>query len=104
MKVNRLLRPAPHLDRDTAQHALLVAFAGMLALGAAVGVSWAAGFEAVLHELRRVDPIWLPVAFGMQVAAYFGYVVAYRELARAEGPGSESAGPERSWRQASACS
>ena len=85
MKVSRLLRPAPHLDRDTAQHALLVGFAAMLALGAAVGVSWAAGFEAVLHELRRVDPIWLPVAFGMQVAAYFGYVVAYRELARADG-------------------
>lgn len=85
VKPRRLLRPEPHLDRGTAQHALLVAFAGMLALGAAVGISWAAGFEAVLHELRRVDPVWLPVAFGMEVAAYFGYVVAYRELARAEG-------------------
>ena len=85
MKLKRLLRPAPHLDRNPAQHALLVAFAGVLALGALVGISWAAGFDAVLHELRRVDPIWLPVAFGMEVAAYFGYVVAYRELARAEG-------------------
>jgi uncharacterized membrane protein YbhN (UPF0104 family) len=85
VKLKQLLRPAPHLDRNPAQHALLVAFAGMLALGALVGISWAAGFDAVLHELRRVDPIWLPVAFGMEVAAYFGYVVAYRELARAEG-------------------
>jgi uncharacterized membrane protein YbhN (UPF0104 family) len=85
VKLKRLLRPAPHLDRNPAQHALLVAVAGLLALGALVGISWAAGFDAVLHELRRVDPIWLPVAFGMEVAAYFGYVVAYRELARAEG-------------------
>jgi uncharacterized membrane protein YbhN (UPF0104 family) len=85
VKLKRLLRPAPHLDRNPAQHALLVGVAGLLALGAAVGISWAAGFDAVLHELQRVDPIWLPVAFGMEVAAYFGYVVAYRELARAEG-------------------
>jgi uncharacterized membrane protein YbhN (UPF0104 family) len=85
VKVKRLLRPAPHLDRNPAQHALLVAFAGLLALGALVGISWAAGFETVLRELRHVDPIWLPVAFGMEVAAYLGYVVAYRELARAEG-------------------
>jgi uncharacterized membrane protein YbhN (UPF0104 family) len=50
-----------------------------------VGVSWAAGFGNVLHELRHLDPIWLPVAFGMELAAYFGYVVAYREVARVEG-------------------
>jgi len=85
MSLKRLLRPAPHLERDPAQHALLVLIGAALALGAAVGISWAAGFETVLHQLRHVDPIWLPVAFGMEVAAYFGYVVAYRELARAEG-------------------
>jgi len=39
----------------------------------------------VLHELRNLNPIWLPVAFGMELAAYFGYVVAYREVARVEG-------------------
>jgi uncharacterized membrane protein YbhN (UPF0104 family) len=81
----RLLRPAPHLERHPAQHALLVGIGAALALGAAVGISWAAGFESVLHELRHVDPIWLPVAFGMEVAAYFGYVIAYREVARLEG-------------------
>jgi uncharacterized membrane protein YbhN (UPF0104 family) len=85
MRLKRLLRPAPHLERDTAQHAVLVLVGAALALGALVGISWAAGFESVLHELRHVDPIWLPVAFGMEVAAYFGYVVAYRELARVEG-------------------
>ena len=85
MNLKRLLRPAPHLERDPAQHAVLVLISAALALGAAIGISWAAGFETVLHELRNVDPIWLPVAFGMEVAAYFGYVVAYREVARAQG-------------------
>jgi uncharacterized membrane protein YbhN (UPF0104 family) len=85
MKLKRILRPAPHLERDTAQHAFLVGIGAALALGAAVGIAWAAGFGNVLHELRHFDPIWLPVAFGMEVAAYFGYVVAYREVARVEG-------------------
>lgn len=85
MQLKRLLRPAPHLERHAAQHALLVAIGGALALGAAVGIAWAAGFGNVLRELRHIDPIWLPVAFGMELAAYFGYVVAYREVARLEG-------------------
>jgi len=84
-RLKHLLRPLPHLDRRPAQHALLVGIGGALALGALVGISWAAGFDNVLHELRHVDPIWLPVAFGMELAAYFGYVVAYREVARVEG-------------------
>jgi len=83
--LRRLLRPLPHLDRHPAQHALLVGIGAALALGAAVGISWAAGFESVLHELRHFDPIWLPVAFAMELAAYVGYVVAYREVARVEG-------------------
>jgi uncharacterized membrane protein YbhN (UPF0104 family) len=82
--LKRLLRPASHLDRDPAQHALLVGIGGALALGAAVGIAWAAGFGNVLHEIHHADLIWLPVAFGMEVAAYFGYVVAYREIARVE--------------------
>jgi uncharacterized membrane protein YbhN (UPF0104 family) len=85
VRLKRLLRPLPHLDRHPAQHALLVGIGGALALGAVVGISWAAGFGNVLHELRHFDPIWLPVAFGMELAAYFGYVVAYREVARLEG-------------------
>jgi uncharacterized membrane protein YbhN (UPF0104 family) len=85
VRLRHVLKPAPHLERHAAQHALLVGVGGALALGAAVGIAWAAGFGAVIHELNHVDPVWLPVAFGMEVAAYFGYVVAYRELARADG-------------------
>jgi uncharacterized membrane protein YbhN (UPF0104 family) len=85
VNLRHLLRPAPHLERNAAQHALLVAIGGALALGAAVGIAWAAGFGSVLRELRHADLIWLPVAFGMEIAAYVGYVVAYREVARVEG-------------------
>ena len=85
MNLRHLLRPASHLERHTAQHALLVGIGGALAFGAVVGIAWAAGFGSVLDELRHADLIWLPVAFGMEIAAYFGYVVAYREVARVEG-------------------
>lgn len=85
MKLRRLFRPAPHLERETAQHVVLVLVGAALAFAAVIGIAWAAGFHAVWRELRHADPIWLPVAFGMEVAAYFGYVVAYRELARAKG-------------------
>jgi uncharacterized membrane protein YbhN (UPF0104 family) len=85
MEIRRLLRPAPHLERDTAQHALLVLVSAALALGAVVGIAWTAGFQAVFDGLHELNPIWLPVAFGMEVAAYFGYVVAYREVARVQG-------------------
>ena len=64
---------------------MLVLVGAALAFAAVIGIAWAAGFHEVLRELRHADPIWLPVAFGMEVAAYFGYVVAYRELARAKG-------------------
>jgi uncharacterized membrane protein YbhN (UPF0104 family) len=85
MTLRTLLRPAPHLERHPAQHALLVLVGAGLALAAVIGIAWAAGFHAVYQQLRHVDPIWLPVAFGMEVAAYFGYVVAYREVARVQG-------------------
>lgn len=85
MTLKVLLRPLPHLDRHPAQHAILIGIGAALAFGAAIGIAWAAGFGNVLHELRHFDPIWLPVAFGMEVAAYVGYVVAYREIARLEG-------------------
>jgi len=85
MTLKVLLRPVPHLERHPAQHLVLIGIGAALAFGAAIGIAWAAGFGSVLHELRHFDPVWLPVAFGMEVAAYFGYVVAYREIARLEG-------------------
>src|SRR2546429_524339 len=42
MTLKRWLRPLPHLERHPVQHGLLIGFGGMLALGATVGVAWAA--------------------------------------------------------------
>jgi uncharacterized membrane protein YbhN (UPF0104 family) len=67
------------------QHALLVGVGAALAVGALLGVSWVAGFETVLDDFNSMDLVWLPVAFGMEVAAYVGYIVLYREVARVEG-------------------
>ena len=85
MELKRLLRPLPHLERHPLQHAILIGFGATLAGAALIGVAWAAGFERVLDLAGRVDGIWLPIALGMEVAAYVGYIVAYREIARVEG-------------------
>ena len=69
MRLKRLFRPRPHLERHAAQHALLVAIGAWLAVGALVGVAWAAGFDTVFERARHVNAIWLPVAFGFEVAA-----------------------------------
>jgi uncharacterized membrane protein YbhN (UPF0104 family) len=85
VSVKRLLRPLPHLERHLAQHALLIGIGAALALGAAVGIAWTAGFGQVLDVLRDANPVWLPVAFGMELVAYVGYVVAYRAVVGLEG-------------------
>ncbi len=85
MRLKRLLRPRPHLERDAAQNALLVGVGAALAAGALIGVAWAAGFSEVAALARNVDAVWLPVALGFEIAAYLGYVVAYREIVRVEG-------------------
>jgi uncharacterized membrane protein YbhN (UPF0104 family) len=85
LRLKRLLRPRPHLEREPLQHALLVGLGGVLALGALAGVAYAAGFDEVLELGGRFDGVWLPVAFAFEVAAYLGYIVAYRELVRVEG-------------------
>jgi uncharacterized membrane protein YbhN (UPF0104 family) len=83
--LKELLRPRPHLERRPAQHLLLVALGAALALGALGGIAWAAGFSTVVHRARHVDDVWLPVALGFEIAAYLGYIVAYREIVRVEG-------------------
>jgi uncharacterized membrane protein YbhN (UPF0104 family) len=84
VQLKELLRLQPHLERRPAQHLLLVGVGAALALGALIGVAWAAGFHDVAHRARHVDDVWLPVAFGFEIAAYLGYIVAYREIVRVE--------------------
>jgi uncharacterized membrane protein YbhN (UPF0104 family) len=64
--------------------AFVVAAAGILAFGALLGLAWWAGFDAVYHRLIHMNWRWAPVALGAEVVSYFGYILAYREVARAE--------------------
>jgi len=67
-------------------HRLLfvVVAAAVLAFGAFAGLAWWAGFVAVYHRLTHVHWWWVLVALGAEIVAYLGYIVAYREVARAE--------------------
>jgi uncharacterized membrane protein YbhN (UPF0104 family) len=64
--------------------AAVLAVAVVLAFGALFGVAWSAGLATVLHRLLHVHWIWVPIALGAEVVSYLGYVLAYREVARAE--------------------
>jgi putative heme transporter len=84
----RLPRPfggRTHLERRPRELILFIALGAGLALAAVVGVSWAAGFDAVAARLRHVDAVWLPIALAAEALAFVGYVFAYREVARVEG-------------------
>jgi uncharacterized membrane protein YbhN (UPF0104 family) len=74
------------LEHQYRTHRLIVVVlaAGVLALGAFVGLAWWAGFVAVYHRFVHVHWWWAAVAFGAEAVAYLGYILAYREVARAE--------------------
>ncbi len=65
--------------------ALIVAGAALLAFGAMFGLSWAAGFANIAHRFLGVRWTWVPIALGAEALSYLGYIVAYREVTRAEG-------------------
>jgi uncharacterized membrane protein YbhN (UPF0104 family) len=64
--------------------AVLVAAAAVLTFGAFTGLAWWAGFVQVYHRFVHVHWWWVPVALACELVAYVGYIVAYREVARAE--------------------
>ncbi len=66
--------------------------AGVLALGASVGVAFTVGFESVWRRLLHPHWFWLLVALAGEAFAYVGYTLAYREIARAE-QGAELSAP-----------
>lgn len=72
------------MERTRGESLVFVFASTGIALGTLFAVAWVAGFEHVLHVMQRVDPVWFASAFGAQVVAYFGYVLAYREIARVE--------------------
>jgi uncharacterized membrane protein YbhN (UPF0104 family) len=65
--------------------AAFIVLGATLSAAAVIGVSWAAGLDAVADRLRHVDAWWLPLALAAEALAYIGYVLAYREVARVDG-------------------
>ena len=76
------------MERTRAESLFFVVASTLIALGTLFAVTWVAGFDPVASRLRAVDPVWFAAAFGAQIVAYVGYVLAYREVARVE-PGCE---------------
>lgn len=64
--------------------AFVAVAAGVLTSGAFAGLAWWAGFVQVYHRFIHVHWWWAAVALGAEIVAYFGYIVAYREVTRAE--------------------
>src|SRR6185437_156770 len=82
--LRRLLNPARHVHGDAREVAVLVVFTAALALGAIVAMIWAAGFDKIHHRLVEADWWWMGAAAFGEMAAYLGYVIAYREVASVE--------------------
>jgi uncharacterized membrane protein YbhN (UPF0104 family) len=73
--------------------AAVLTVAVVLAYGALFGVASSAGLLTVFHRLLHVHWVWVPIALAAEVVSYLGYVVAYREVTRAEdGTGLELSG------------
>ena len=70
---------------DDGRYVLILLVAGALALAAAMGLADMAGYPHLVDAVQDVVPSWIAVCFGSQVVAYFGYVLAVRDIARVDG-------------------
>ena len=66
--------------------ALLSVVLGLVLVGAAVaGIGQIASFHDMVKALRDADTKWFPVCLAGEAMAYFGFIVAYRDIARVDG-------------------
>jgi uncharacterized membrane protein YbhN (UPF0104 family) len=73
------------LGFDKRKALLSVAIALLLAVGAVGLIGKIADFDELTHALREANKAWFPVCLAGLVAAYAGYVLGYREVARMHG-------------------
>src|SRR5215207_1626494 len=71
------------LDRRRAVITVVIAL--LLAVGAVGLVGKIADFQKLMDALREADKTWFPVCVAGLVAAYVGYILGYREVARMHG-------------------
>jgi uncharacterized membrane protein YbhN (UPF0104 family) len=74
--------------------ATTVVLAACLFVAALAAMAGVAGWHSVVTQLRPRLSFWFAVAFASELAAFTGYVFAYRSIAHIEG------GPRISWKQA----
>ena len=72
-------------DLDLRKAALALVLAFVLAGATFALVGEAAQFAHIGSALRRAEKLWLPLCLVGQLLAYAGYVLAYRDAARASG-------------------
>ncbi len=78
------LRPrSATLDFERRNFVILLV-AGALATAAAMGLADMAGYSRLVDAVQDVVPTWFAVCFGGEVVAYFGYVLAVRDIARVD--------------------
>jgi uncharacterized membrane protein YbhN (UPF0104 family) len=73
------------LGFDRRKALVAVALAALLALGAIALIGQAVDFGKLLDALTGADPRWLPVCLCGELIAYGGYILGYRDIARARG-------------------
>jgi uncharacterized membrane protein YbhN (UPF0104 family) len=64
---------------------LVLLAAAALALAAATGLADMAGYSRLVDAVQDIVPGWFAVCFAGEVVAYFGYVLAVRDIARVDG-------------------
>jgi uncharacterized membrane protein YbhN (UPF0104 family) len=73
------------LGLDKRKALLSVAIALLLAAGTVGLVGRVADFDKLMSALREADRTWFPICLAGLVAAYVGYILGYREVARMHG-------------------
>ena len=84
-KHRRSYLTADHHQLDRRGVLLFVVTGAVLAAVALGLIIWAAGWSQVVYDVRHGTYSWLWVAALGAIASYVGYLLAYREVARADG-------------------